>query len=120
MNASIAPDAAPPLVEFISEAVSLLESDLIMVSTNGTEAEEDITAFKQRYPFAFQTPVAAPTEQEERATQLTGERRRYWISEDAAAAAPALKSLRNLCRKIVKSPLRSWSFSFLKRKSICK
>jgi len=64
MNASISPDAAPPLVDFISEAVALLESDLIMISGNGAESEEDITAFKQRYPFAFQTPAAAPAEPE--------------------------------------------------------
>ncbi|HEU4415065.1 MAG TPA: Hpt domain-containing protein, partial [Candidatus Angelobacter sp.] len=62
MNASIAADAAGPLVEFISEGVALLESDLIMISANAAEAEEDILAFKQRYPFAFQTPVAAPPE----------------------------------------------------------
>ncbi len=42
MNASIAADAAAPLVEFISEAVALLESDLIMISTNAIESEEDI------------------------------------------------------------------------------
>ncbi|MGC2698161.1 MAG: Hpt domain-containing protein, partial [Candidatus Angelobacter sp.] len=62
MNASIAADAAGPLVEFISEAVALLESDLIMISANTAEAEEDILAFKQRYPFAFQTQVAASQE----------------------------------------------------------
>src|ERR1051326_2998999 len=64
MNASIAPDAAASLVEFISEAVALLESDLIMISTNAVEAEEDIRTFKQRYPFAFQTAVAATASQE--------------------------------------------------------
>ena len=65
MNASIAADAAAPLVEFISEAVALLESDLIMISTNAVESEEDIGVFKQRYPFAFQTP-AGPAPQETR------------------------------------------------------
>jgi chemosensory pili system protein ChpA (sensor histidine kinase/response regulator) len=63
MNASIAADAAGPLVEFISEAVALLESDLIMISTNGLESGEDIGMFKQRYPFAFQTSAVAPQEQ---------------------------------------------------------
>jgi chemotaxis protein histidine kinase CheA/ActR/RegA family two-component response regulator len=58
LNASIAADAAGPLVEFISEAVALLESDLIMISTNGVESGDDIGAFKQRYPFAFQTSAA--------------------------------------------------------------
>jgi len=48
LNAGIAADAAAPLVEFISEAVALLESDLIIISTNAVEAEEDIAAFKQR------------------------------------------------------------------------
>jgi chemosensory pili system protein ChpA (sensor histidine kinase/response regulator) len=62
MNASIAADAAGPLVEFISEAVALLESDLIMISTNAVESDEDIGAFKQRYPFAFQ--VSAPAAQQ--------------------------------------------------------
>ena len=60
MNATIAADAAGPLVEFISEAVALLESDLIMISANALEAEEDIGTFKQRYPFAFQTSSAPP------------------------------------------------------------
>jgi chemosensory pili system protein ChpA (sensor histidine kinase/response regulator) len=67
LNATIAADAAGPLVEFISEAVALLESDLIMISTNGVESGEDIGVFKQRYPFAFQTSAVA--HQEER-TQL--------------------------------------------------
>ncbi|HEV7551719.1 MAG TPA: response regulator [Candidatus Angelobacter sp.] len=71
MNATIAADAAGPLVEFISEAVALLESDLIMISTNALESEEDIGAFKQRYPFAFQTS-AAP-QQEERPQPVAAE-----------------------------------------------
>jgi chemosensory pili system protein ChpA (sensor histidine kinase/response regulator) len=63
LNASIAADAAGPLVEFISEGVALLESDLIMISTNGVESGEDIGVFKQRYPFAFQTS-AVPQQEE--------------------------------------------------------
>jgi chemosensory pili system protein ChpA (sensor histidine kinase/response regulator) len=59
LNATIAADAAGPLVEFISEAVALLESDLIMISTNGVESGEDIGVFKQRYPFAFQSSAVA-------------------------------------------------------------
>jgi chemotaxis protein histidine kinase CheA/ActR/RegA family two-component response regulator len=68
LNATIATDAAGPLVEFISEAVALLESDLIMISTNGVESGEDIGIFKQRYPFAFQTSAVA--QQQEDRTQL--------------------------------------------------
>ena len=54
MNATIGQDAAGPLVEFISEGIAVLETDLLMVSANGVEAVEDINVFKQRYPFAFQ------------------------------------------------------------------
>ncbi len=54
MNATIAADASAPLLEFINEATALLESDLIMISTNAAEAADDVAVFKQRYPFAFQ------------------------------------------------------------------
>ena len=66
MNATISPEATAPLVEFIYEAIAVLESDLIMISANGVESVEDISAFKLRYPFAFQGPPPAadsPTEQ---------------------------------------------------------
>ena len=35
MNATISPEATAPLVEFIYEAIAVLESDLIMISANG-------------------------------------------------------------------------------------
>ena len=57
MNATISPEATGPLVEFIYEAIAVLESDLIMISANAMESAEDIAAFKHRFPFAFQ---AAP------------------------------------------------------------
>ncbi len=58
MNSTVGPDASAPLVEFINEAIAVLESDLLMISTNAVEAEDDIKAFKLRYPFAFQQPSA--------------------------------------------------------------
>jgi chemosensory pili system protein ChpA (sensor histidine kinase/response regulator) len=65
MHASIAPEAAAPLLEFISEAVALLESDLIIISSTAIEAADDVAAFKQRYPFAFPpTPAAIEVEPE--------------------------------------------------------
>jgi len=60
MNATISPEASAPLFEFITEGVAVLESDLIMVSGSGSEAADDITAFKQRYPFAFQAVQPEP------------------------------------------------------------
>ncbi|MGA2961374.1 MAG: Hpt domain-containing protein, partial [Candidatus Korobacteraceae bacterium] len=60
MNSTIGPDACTPLVEFIYEAIAVLESDLLMISANGVEAEDDVKTFKQRYPFAFQQLAEEP------------------------------------------------------------
>ncbi|HKV95519.1 MAG TPA: response regulator [Candidatus Angelobacter sp.] len=95
MNASIAADAAAPLVEFISEAVALLESDLIMISTNSVEAEEDISAFKQRYPFAFQAaaPAVAPV-QEAAPKTISSEKIEAPVAENAAPGKPVAVALK--------------------------
>jgi len=59
MNAALTPDMHGPLTEFISDAISVLEFDLLQISTSGAETTGDIAAFKQRYAFAFPaTPVA--------------------------------------------------------------
>src|SRR5438477_2699832 len=60
MNATITPEAAGPIVEFISEGIAVLESDLLMISANGVESEEEIAAFKQRYSFAFDGIASTP------------------------------------------------------------
>ena len=67
MNATIGADASGPLVEFISEAIAVLESDLLLISANAVEAVEEINAFKEKYPFAFQAPVAEAAESMETA-----------------------------------------------------
>ncbi|HET9697934.1 MAG TPA: Hpt domain-containing protein, partial [Terriglobales bacterium] len=54
LNVGVSSDASRSLVEFIYEAIATLESDLLMISSNGTEAEDEIAVFKQKYPFAFQ------------------------------------------------------------------
>ena len=59
MNATLTPDMHGPLTEFISDAISVLEFDLLQISSSGAETAEDIAAFKQRYSFAF---PAAPSE----------------------------------------------------------
>src|SRR5260370_19764582 len=38
----------------------MLESDLIMISTNATEAEDYISASKKRFPLAFQATASVP------------------------------------------------------------
>ena len=60
MNATLTPDMHGPLTEFISDAISVLEFDLLQISSTGVETVSDIAAFKQRYAFAF--PVAQATE----------------------------------------------------------
>jgi len=59
MNATLTADMHGPLTEFISDAISVLEFDLLQISSSGAETLDDISAFKQRYSFAF---PAAPSE----------------------------------------------------------
>jgi chemosensory pili system protein ChpA (sensor histidine kinase/response regulator) len=105
MNATITPEAAGPLVEFISEGIAVLESDLLMISANAIEAVEEINAFKEKYPFAFQravveeqqpveytAPEAAPVEGEEQVLTPDG----HWAPrsqvEGASAHVPLAQS----------------------------
>jgi chemosensory pili system protein ChpA (sensor histidine kinase/response regulator) len=53
MNAALTPDMHGPLTEFISDAISVLEFDLLQISSGEVETAGDIAAFKQRYAFAF-------------------------------------------------------------------
>jgi chemosensory pili system protein ChpA (sensor histidine kinase/response regulator) len=59
MNATLTPDMHGPLTEFLSDAISVLEFDLLQISTSAVETEDDIAAFKQRYAFAFPPAPAA-------------------------------------------------------------
>jgi len=52
-NASLGEDLHGPLTEFLSDGISLLETDLLEISDTGQEVLEDIAAFKERYRFAF-------------------------------------------------------------------
>lgn len=60
MNAALTQDMHGPLTEFISDAICVLEFDLLQISSIGSETSTDISAFKQRYAFAF--PVAPSPE----------------------------------------------------------
>jgi chemosensory pili system protein ChpA (sensor histidine kinase/response regulator) len=60
MNAVLTPDMHGPLTEFLSDAISVLEFDLLQISSSGVETSEDIATFKQRYSFAF--PAAPPAD----------------------------------------------------------
>src|SRR5215813_12275594 len=58
LNASLGEDLHGPLTEFLSDGISVLETDLLEISDTGKENVEDIAAFKERYRFAF--PVEPP------------------------------------------------------------
>jgi chemosensory pili system protein ChpA (sensor histidine kinase/response regulator) len=68
MQASLGEDLHGPLTEFLSDGISLLESDLLEISDTAQEVLEDTAAFKERYRFAFppepasQESFAAPRE----------------------------------------------------------
>jgi chemosensory pili system protein ChpA (sensor histidine kinase/response regulator) len=53
LNATLGDDLHGPLTEFLSDGISLLETDLLEISDTGNENVEDISAFKDRYRFAF-------------------------------------------------------------------
>ena len=58
MNASVVPDVHGALAEFLSDALAVLESDLLQISSTGAETADDFAVFRERYAFAFQAPVA--------------------------------------------------------------
>ena len=58
LNAPLGNDLHGPLTEFLSDGISLLETDLLEISDTGSENIEDIAAFKERYRFAF--PAETP------------------------------------------------------------
>lgn len=57
LNAPLGDDLNGPLTEFLSDGISLLESDLLEISDTGKENLDDIAAFKDRYRFAFPTEL---------------------------------------------------------------
>ena len=90
MNATISADTAAPLVEFIYEAVAVLESDLFMISSSGVENEEEIGEFKAKYPFAFQTAAAhaAPAQSEPEVAEQSDRPYSYYQPEETSDRVP--------------------------------
>ena len=56
MHATLTPEMHGPLTEFVSDAISVLEFDLLEISESALETSSDIATFKQRYAFAFPAP----------------------------------------------------------------
>jgi chemosensory pili system protein ChpA (sensor histidine kinase/response regulator) len=70
LNATLGDDLHGPLTEFLSDAISLLETDLLEISDTGQETFEDIAAFKERYRFAFPAEPA-PLDYPQRGSSAT-------------------------------------------------
>jgi len=67
-QASLGEDLHGPLTEFLSDGISLLETDLLEISDIGNEVVDDISAFKERYRFAFPAdpaPLSYPSSAEQ-------------------------------------------------------
>ena len=64
-KATLAPETRAPLSGFLADAVLALERDLLQISSDGTEAPDEIEDFRQRYAFAFPPAEAAPAAGEE-------------------------------------------------------
>src|ERR1700690_1443713 len=56
MNTTLGAEMLGPLTEFISGAISVLEFDLLQISSSGQETIADISEFKQRHAFALPAP----------------------------------------------------------------
>jgi chemosensory pili system protein ChpA (sensor histidine kinase/response regulator) len=61
-KAQLSPDTYGPLTEFLADAISVLEFDLLQISAEGSETADDIAAFKHRYAFAFGGAPASVSE----------------------------------------------------------
>jgi chemosensory pili system protein ChpA (sensor histidine kinase/response regulator) len=69
LNATLGNDLHGPLTEFLSDGISVLETDLLQISDTGEESFEDIVAFKERYRFAFPAEPAPLNYGQERLTE---------------------------------------------------
>ncbi len=64
-KAQLSPDTYGPLTEFLADAISVLEFDLLQISSDGKETAEDIAAFRHRYAFAFGVVSNSPSASEQ-------------------------------------------------------
>jgi chemosensory pili system protein ChpA (sensor histidine kinase/response regulator) len=64
-KATLSPETHAPLSGFLADAVLVLERDLLQISSDGSEASDEIEDFRQRYAFAFPAAEAAVPASEE-------------------------------------------------------
>ena len=71
-KAQLSPDTYGPLTEFLADAISVLEFNLLQISSDGNETVDDIAAFKHRYAFAFRDAVSSQSPGAEPEASNTG------------------------------------------------
>jgi chemosensory pili system protein ChpA (sensor histidine kinase/response regulator) len=87
LNAPLGNDLHGPLTEFLSDGISVLETDLLEISDTGQESSEDIAAFKERYRFAFPTEPAPLNYGQQRITEQAIERHAAEAHEEASTGS---------------------------------
>src|ERR1700738_233415 len=87
MNATLGEDLHGPLTEFLSDGISVLETDLLEISDTGEESVEDIAAFKERYRFAFPAEPAPLNYGQERISEQAIEQHAQEAHEEASTGS---------------------------------
>src|ERR1700738_3773381 len=87
MNATLGEDLHGPLTEFLSDGISVLETDLLEISDTGEETVEDIAAFKERYRFAFPVEPAPLNYGQQRITDQAIEQHAQEAQEEASTGS---------------------------------
>src|ERR1700738_1285258 len=87
LNATLGNDLHGPLTEFLSDGISVLETDLLEISDTGEEGVEDIVAFKERYRFAFPVEQAPLNYGQQRITEQAIEQHAQEAQEEASTGS---------------------------------
>ncbi len=87
LNATLGNDLHGPLTEFLSDGISVLETDLLEISDTGVESIEDIADFKERYRFAFPAEPAPLNYGQQRITEQTIEQHAAEAHEEASTGS---------------------------------
>jgi chemosensory pili system protein ChpA (sensor histidine kinase/response regulator) len=87
LNATLGNDLHGPLTEFLSDGISVLETDLLEISDTGQESSEDIAAFKERYRFAFPAEPAPLNYGQQRITEQAIEQHAAEAQEEASTGS---------------------------------
>jgi len=115
LNAPLGSDLHGPLTEFLSDGISLLETDLLEISDTGKENVDDIAVFKERYRFAF--PTETPPLNFPNRNRMVGSMRRSPMNPLSPQRQVLISTL---CRSTKRYRTRSLSFSSRKQRSISK